>query len=216
MKKIIVISLSIFFLQNTLKAQEDNNFKLLVMGVPQHLIIHGIRVDFDYRLEGNKWLIFSPQLYLNKIPQGTEYLWFNVNKFEELLGFGMAITQKNILSRKSSPSGFYIAYGATYNYTKTKNADYAWVPYVENTITYYDRQPLDYEVILNKIGGNAIIGYQNEIYPKLILDGFIGFGLRYSFRDAPENTFLNYSDFEGDYGYTGTLFVGGIRLGVAF
>ncbi|MFW6222219.1 MAG: hypothetical protein ACOC3T_01270 [Bacteroidota bacterium] len=65
MKKItILFILSLLF--GAVRAQEKE-YKLLVMGSPQHLAINGLRVDLDLPLKRSwQWLVLSPTFYYNK------------------------------------------------------------------------------------------------------------------------------------------------------
>lgn len=58
------------------------------------------------------------------------------------------------------------------------------------------------------------MGYQKEIYEALFIDFYVGCGIKYGIYDRPSGSYKIYNQASWDYGYRGTMLVGGIRIGV--
>lgn len=212
MKKItILFILSLLF--GAVRAQEKE-YKLLVMGSPQHLAINGLRVDLDLPLKRSwQWLVLSPTFYYNK---GDDALgFFYESSYNRLIGGGLDVNTKSFLGRKIHGEGAYASFGGGYRYLNVKTSDFKWVSYEQKGLRYYERQPADYSLDIHSINARAVLGLQTLLMPGMMIDVYAGVGLKYSIHDQPEGTYLKYNESTIDYGYTGTMFIGGFRIGVA-
>lgn len=186
----------------------------MVMGVPQHIINNGVHIELD--LAGSKptqWLTLAPQFYYQS--RRNDNLIFH-NTFESVVGAGLEIYRRNFLSHKRHGRGAYFSWGGGYRYFDIKTSDYLWKPVQENGLTYYHRKDATYHVGIHSLSARAMTGVQVVLDKHLLLDVFAGFGVRYSSHQQPEGGFARYNHSTSDYGYTGTMFVGGIRLGVGW
>ncbi len=204
---------------NISMAQENDTETVVAFIVPQYLITNAIRVDVDFRKsESNKWWVISPYYYSD----GSDYSIlnrsnsdFNQNKYESMYGVGIGVARKMFLKSDETAKGFYATVGLTYKYISIQGDNFT---YMETTgddgLTYYQMADLMYTININSYSGSVIIGHQFNPLPKFYIDMFIGFGLKYSTHDSPEKVAITYNRGSIDYGYSGTQFIGGIRLGV--
>ena len=208
--KRILISIFVLIFTNSIINSQNNEPKILVMGVPQYLFMNGIRIDVDYCYKNKSWIVFSPQYYNYNSSLGNDAFGLS-DEYETLSGAGLYISLKRMMSKYSS-KGLYIAGGAGYNYfdvfTKNKRV---WEEFEPGR---YAPVYKDYTVSINKIGINALLGTQFSIFNVVYFDLYIGFGMRYAFRKIPENSFTFFNTSNSDYGYRGTLFVSGFRVGL--
>ena len=108
-------------------------------------------------------------------------------------GVGMGIAQKIFLSKEPVSEGFYLIYGATYKYFDIDGNNFIWVEYT---------------------GGDGLDYQHMQVIPSLYMDFFVGFGVKYAFHQSPEHVTVKYNRGINDFGYIGTLMVGGIRIGI--
>ena len=210
-----IVLLFLFVFTASTNAQEKQ-YKAMVMGMPQYLFTNGLRIDIDVPLNPAwKWLVISPTFYFNDNNEDNASELFNITSYEKLIGAGLDVSSRAFLNRKQHGAGFYVNYGVGYRLINITTNHFLWTPYQEDGLTYYERQMKDYDLNIHSMNGKAVIGLQQEIMPGMFFDIFMGFGIRFSVHDSPEGSFLKYNLSTVDYGYTGTLFVGGFRLGVA-
>ena len=214
--KFLFIALCIsFFIIQISPAQntvEENfaGFKQAFSIVPQYAAIYGIRVDYERKLKnGNPWIQFSPQLYL----ANNSY-----EEFDELSGMGMNVYYKKYLSLSKakndngmSRSSVYFSTGPTFQYFNLVNVEEVPQEFTENGVTYIQFNPDDVSTKIYKLGANADFGVQFTS-GQFFLDFYGGIGMRYSIGGGGVNI-ENYQDYWFDFGYTGILLDGGIRLG---
>ena len=221
--KIIRYILTVFIailISNFSMAQEHDTETVIAFIVPQYLITNAIRVDIDFRKQGsNKWWVISPYYYSDGSDNSIlnrNNSDFNQNKYESMYGVGIGVSRKMFLKSDATAKGFYTTVGLTYKYFSIQGDNYT---YMETTgddgLTYYQMADLVYTININSYSGSIIIGHQFNPLPKFYIDMFIGFGLKYSTHDSPEKVAITYNRGSIDYGYSGTQFIGGLRLGIA-
>lgn len=210
MKKIILALILIPWMCNAIHAQE-NPPKLLIMGVPQYIFNQGIRIDVDLPTKNYKsWWVFSPQYFINV----TDLNGFSDNNFKSLHGYGLNIYHRGFLSKQSVEKGTYISGGIGYQHFNIAADFERWISIEQDGLNYMQMVSESSNIYINKVLAEALIGYQKEITSRLYIDFYLGIGLRYSFHKQPEGIDRKYNSNASDYGYTGTVFVGGIRFGV--
>ena len=130
-------------------------------------------------------------------------------------GAGIGIARKIFVLSKTSTEGLYAMAGVTYKYFNIQGDN---LTYVETTgddgLTYHQMQDIEYSININSYNGYAALGWQVSLFSKSYVDFYIGFGLKYSTHSSPEKVSVKYNHGIIDYGYTGTQFVGGVRLGI--
>jgi len=201
----------LFFIPLHFSGQEEaEDYKTFGIGiVPQYAISNGTRIDLDFRLNRKgHWLVLAPQFYLNV---GNSDMW----DFEEMVGAGIEVQHKLFFIDKPEPKGAYLAYGPVFQYFSVKEQGLAAYNFEEGGVEYIG---LDEELIqtrITKFGGNLMVGMQTVISNFLYLDAYIGTGIRLSFDNRTSGLHGYYNDWWGDFGYSGTMIVAGIRFGVS-
>ncbi|MBN2485583.1 MAG: hypothetical protein JXB34_06390 [Bacteroidales bacterium] len=224
MKNKYILVLVFIFISFTGYAQEEAVEKspgLMVFGVPQYILTNGLRIDFDLHKKGTQnWIVLSPYYYSDNssadlLNLGGSDEYFDVYNYDKLTGAGLGILKKTFLSKKSLTEGFYLAYGGSYKYFDIDGNSYTWIEFTgTDGLVYQKMADLKYDLYIHSINANAIIGYQLEANPSLFFDFFCGFGLRYSIHSSPQNVTTKYNRGYYDYGYTGTQFIAGLRVGI--
>jgi len=221
--KILVVSLLILISSIQLFAQDST--RILLTMSPQHIFINALRFDVEYNLKKqNQWIGFAPQIYYNDEGDFFGSLFdsdFEVdepygasNSYDTLSGFGIEFYHKIFLLKRRIPEGFYFSYGATYNLFKLKYRSYDWVNYIEDGLEYTAYRAAYKHQTINKIGANFLLGYQAELSEKLYLDVYTGLGFRYSFHSDEANENQQFNNSTIGYGYSGSIFLFGIKFGV--
>jgi hypothetical protein len=223
MRNRIVLSAAFILTSFSIKinAQESYDSRFHIMGVPQYLFKGGLRFDLDYRIKDDRWLIITPYVYLVDNSAVYDSL-INISsafyqpEFLKLTGAGLGISQRHILNNlMPNRPRIYMEYGVVYRYYNFQMNDYLWKSYTENGLIFMKQSPEKYDVNVSNLGINFQFGIQYELFSHLIVDTFIGCGMRYSIYDKPANSTVKFNNSILDYGYTGTLITGGIRIGVA-
>ena len=200
---------------NQLKAQEKETYNVLIMGVPQFLVLNGIRVDIDKNIKGtNRWIVFSPEIYNGK-GEGIIDVASRDFLLDKVVGAGMGCAFKYVFSKKSNAQGIYLAGGGAYQYFDIKSQGIIWSPESEGSVTLEQRIGQVHTTI-NKIGVHSYIGYQSKLTDEFMVDFFVGFGLRLSIDNTDQNGITDLGVFPGDYAYSGTTLVAGIRFGLGY
>lgn len=211
MKQLAIIFLMIFCLATASVLGQENTPKVLVMGVPQYMIKNGIRIDIDIPTKDYKsWWVIMPQFYVDV--NGFEGLVDK--KYEQLHGYGLSIHRKGFLTRRNPDQGVYISGGVGVQHFNMLTNTERWASVEDNGLTTLQLTRDNYHLYINKVVTDVVIGYQKEIFSRLYMDIYAGFGLRYSFYNQPSGSDLKFNKDITDYGYTGTTFTGGFRIGV--
>jgi hypothetical protein len=209
--KIAALTVIIMYLSVNAYSQ-SKTYNTLIMGVPQYLVNNGLRIDIDKRIkETNNWLVISPILYLsyhNDFSMQDDY--------KSVKGGGLTLSYRKMYTKSDQPVGFYISPGLCYQFVDINTDNNIWDKITDQWgQVKYDWVNKNYDARIHKIGGNITIGVQAEIYPGLLLDFFAGTGIRYSFRSYSNGEAgIRFNSSMLGYGYSGTLFVGGFRIGV--
>ena len=183
------------------------------------------RSDFEIRHgDGPGWLQFGPAIYYKKNDDkkddpryfyegnGYRYTSWDYNfelrvPFSELAGFGLDVNYKYFINISRS---FYHAAGVSYAHLKIDYWGMAWDNYIEDGLQYH-AYALDYRTQhINRLGVNAYFGYQVPTRNAFLFDLFWGFAYRHSFSDKNKPSF---NRFMSSYGYTGFVFLTGVRIG---
>lgn len=214
MKKLVFTFSLVLLLSSVSLAQDSETFtpRIGLGFVPQYTISGGLRFDVDYSLSetSNQWLIVSPQVFM---VTGGRY----GHEFEDLWGLGMDVKHKIYLKPATmKPQGFYIQYGAMFQYFSINESRQYTESYIENGIEYYGVSEGLINTKLYKYGGNFHLGYQWLVGDKVYFDIYSGAGIRISHNNRNEGFDTWYNDYWVDYGYSGTLLDAGFRVGFYF
>jgi hypothetical protein len=214
MKKLVFTFSLVLLLSSVSLAQDSETFtpRIGLGFVPQYTISGGLRFDVDYSLSetSNQWLIVSPQVFM---VTGGRY----GHEFEDLWGLGMDVKHKIYLKPATmKPQGFYIQYGAMFQYFSINESRQYTESYIENGIEYYGVSEGLINTKLYKYGGNFHLGYQWLVGDKVYFDIYSGAGIRISHNSRNEGFDTWYNDYWVDYGYSGTLLDAGFRVGFYF
>lgn len=201
MIKQLAISLALLIsLQTAMAQDEEKTFGEVLSFHPFHLVNNGIRIDYDRRIGNNHWIQIGPQFYAAERTEDNDFREYN-----ELLGFGISIYHRIYVGDKKPSLGTYFSYGATINHFQ--------LTYAEPTSSAIN---VISETQINKFGGDIIIGYQTKAFERLIVDVYAGLGARYADRNYTGATQKKFNKFMYDYGFTGNVLMGGIRIGFSF
>lgn len=199
-KHLTLLTLSLIFLQNINSQEEEQSFDEVLSFHPFHLVNNGIRIDYDRKIAKNHWIQIGPQFYAAEKNENNDY-----RDYSELMGVGISVYHRMYLGSKAPSLGTYFSYGATISHFNLK--------YEESTSSRTDATS---ETRINKFGGDIVIGYQTKAFERLIIDVYAGLGGRYADRTFTGATKKKFNEFLYDYGYTGNVLLGGIRIGFSF
>ena len=188
---------------------------------PFQLFNWGFRFDFETRLgNGPGWLQFGPTIY--SATRDNDYYFIDNHRwhngvfylrepFTQLNGAGLDINYKRFIDPYRS---LYFASGLSYT---RFNLDYKrmgdWRDYTEDGLLYhayiYERNMQTQHI--DRMAINGYFGFQPAARHGFLFDMFIGFSYRHAEADKGKPQFNDYSY---SYGFTGFVFMAGIRFGV--
>ncbi len=186
---------------------EAKSFSLGI--VPQYTAINGMRFDLDFSLKNkpNHCIVVAPQLYIST--RGN-WDW----DYKSMAGAGLELQYKIFLNEKPGNEAVYFAYGPVFNYFSVTDEGLTVKEFIDNGGNYIGLVEQEMTTNIFKLGGNFLIGVKFTLGESLYIDPYIGLGIRFSFDDKTTGLHGYYNEWWGDMGYSGTLLVGGIRLGV--
>jgi hypothetical protein len=199
--------------QISVKNQEQST---RIMLVPQYLINNGFRIEIDRSLkEKNRWITYAPTIYYRDKKSNT---WFNESNVHGVAGVGMDVFYRWYPSRNSKSGRAFLSAGGGYSFISRKFKGNRWEEYLENNLTYY-RYDTDYwNASYHIINLRATAGFHIIKAQYFSMDYYLGFGIKYSLVDKPENYvyYNNADDSIFDPDYRGFLIVTGLRLGIGW
>jgi hypothetical protein len=221
MKKTVILLSAILFVtslsaqiqipENVPEKLPHQTKRFTVATQPLYIFNNAIRLDFEMRIKNTpSWIQISPVGYL--LPalneDNTEYWTFSGEELSSLRGGGLELNYKYFFNKKES---FYVAAGGSYTHYNIGYSDYYMDKYIEDGLVYYMYKYGDMKQQINKWGLNTYIGYQIPT-PTFLFDMFVGLGYRYSHKNNDVG-----NQFDGSmisFGYTGAVFLTGVRFGV--
>lgn len=217
MRKALVFTV-IASISATIWCQEkDETARFSFSHEPFYMIKNILKTDVDIALGSGNWLIISPMFAARENHYEDEYYYYDdyyEDEFNKLLGFGVNVGHRMYGNPIDIPRGIYFMYQAGWRHYKLDYRDRTWG---ETEFDGYDAITYDYfdmSTTIDKLGLDILIGYQFVIKNALMLDLYLGGGIRYSIKEFAGNQKREFKYNFIDYGYTGLLPQGGVRLGV--
>ncbi|MCL1974120.1 MAG: hypothetical protein FWG54_04800 [Bacteroidetes bacterium] len=227
MKKIFLLSwvvVCFFAAQGNAQARYDWSQKKYTVAIqPMQLLFkNSLRLDFEVRIaDGPGWLQFGPAAYYAKGEEdyfclgnrayrdGYRDLFYFSEPFTSLLGGGLDINYKWFFDAKRS---LYLLSGLSFTHFDIKYWGSVWSDYIEDGLQYSGYLPADFNhQHVNRPGANFLFGFQVPSRHLFLFDMFGGFSYRYSVADKGKPS---YNEEVFSYGYTGWVFVTGVRFGI--
>ena len=216
MKKLILVKLIVISISFSALAQEIEKidpfpgFRQSIFIVPQYVAVSGIRIDYERKLKnGEDWLVVAPQLYSNNN---------GYDQFDSFSGLGLNAYYKMFLSHsrklnknETSRTNVYFATGPVFQYFNMKSIEEIPEEFVEEGVSYIRFNSQEHSTKIYRLGADANFGMQ-FIINRFSLDFYGGVGVRFALDENGE-TMDYFNSYWVDFGYTGILLTGGIRLG---
>lgn len=213
----IIFACFLFLSSFVLKAgkEEINSNKIWVMGVPQYLFQNGIRLEIDRQLENpHNWITISPSIYY-KDKTGNWLL--GTQMVNSMSGAGLDLIYRWYPHGIRKRGGMYIAAGVGYLYIAQKYSGSLWETYTENSLTYIRYLDSEWNKQIHTGNIRGTLGYQVLPAKNFAIDFYCGFAIKMSEVATPEG-YLHYQDNYNfyEFGYSGMMIIGGMRLGIGW
>ncbi len=211
MKHYILIVMALLLCASTY-AQEEKK-PVIISEVPQYMIAHGIRLDFDKKLnKKNQWFVGGIQIFLDE-NELQENGYYNTSQFyKTMIGYGIQGYHKYLFGNDPVTQGPYLAYGGTFQNYFFKYPTKGWNSYKENDLEYITQEQYLMRQTIYKFGAELLFGFQFHVFQNIITDVYLGCGLRYSLYQYPDRKRFNENMLH--FGYTGIMPVTGVRIGL--
>lgn len=212
-KRILSVTLVFICIQSAIHCQEKQ-FSYLVMGVPQYMLNNGLRIELDIpRKEADKWLVLAPSFYQKR--SSIDIGRFD-NEYNKLMGGGLEVFAKQFLSHEKHGKGFYYAWGGGYRHFRIETSNFIWSSNTVDGLDWFERRSEEISVRIHNLSARGVAGIQFFLYDHMPADIYMGMGMQYATHKNQEGNYLKFNSRSSDFGYTGTLFVIGFRLGVGW
>jgi len=195
---------------------------------PFELYNYGLGLDFEMRLKGGPgWLQFSNTFYYVSLEGDNPGYFYDGNRyydyhllfsnrirepFSKLKGVGLNVNYKRFLDPKR---GFYAAAGLAYHYFDIKyyGGRGVWNDYMEDGLQFHEyTYTLGFNnQYIHRGSINHYIGYQIPSRFMFLFDSYIGVSYRYAISDE---TKVPFNETSLSYGFSGFVFMTGIRIGI--
>ncbi len=212
--KYIIVTTIFILLSSIYTTAQEEDFKNVFAFSPQYLANNSLHLEWDFKLDSlDNWLVIAPQFIRSYDSQydGTFHQDHN-----SVIGFGLNVMMKSFIYNSYSGEGFYYSYGISYKYHDINVSGNIWESYKEDDITFYKQDNRDYNLSIHNLAGRCTAGFQFSIIDNLIGDAFLGVGIKYPFYNRPEGSYVKFNKGPSDYGYMGTHFIIGFRIGVGW
>lgn len=190
---------------------------------PFQLFNNSLRFDYERRIsDGPGWIQFGPAIYVASYENRDKYRYSydgTIAKhkgfislrepYSEMLGGGLDINYKRFYDPKNS---LYVACGLSCTYFDFKYLGWEWDDFIQDGLEYREYTKKYHNQHILRPGINCFMGYQVPSRHAFLFDMFWGFACRYSIADENKPAFNNYMF---SYGYTGFVFITGVRFGIA-
>ncbi|MFW5754206.1 MAG: hypothetical protein ACOCV9_05330 [Marinilabiliaceae bacterium] len=209
-----IIILLLLLLSWSGSAQQTERKNLIITAVPQHILNNAIRFEIDVPMSNqSRWLTVAPQFFYRAEDMDGA---FDHPDYNKLIGAEIDMLSRKYLLSETDGTGFYYSYGGGYRFLKINTSNHLWQKSPDEELDWYRLNYAQYNINIHGINAKFLTGYQMTLYDNMVADAYIGFGLRYSFLDAPEGNFLKFNRNVNDYAYRGMLLVGGLRIGLGW
>ena len=180
----------------------------------------GFGLNLEKKIRPNHWIELNLMRYYlpheNREKAIYPYIgWYGGNGYSfpnadygyisGVSGLGIGTTYKYYFSRN-----YLINTALSYTWYNVKYSDYAFYPYTENGLTFYDYKWLDTHQPFHKLRLQVAIGARSKFERALFAEPYVGIGCSYSFYNENKNAF-NETIF--GYGHRGLYLLTGIKLG---
>lgn len=182
---------------------------------PLYLYNAGLRLDVEKRIKNTPaWLqIGATGHFLSHKNNKFNYWALLGGSVNYLAGGGLDLNYKRFFNKKES---FYFFGGCSYSHYSIEYFDrylYSYPDPENNLVHYYKYKYGNLEQKINKLGLNICVGYQSP-QPTFLFDVFAGLGYRHS--SKKNNEIKLFDDYMLAFGYSGVVFITGVRFGVKF
>ena len=175
--------------------------------VPQYVFSNGLRFDLE-RVNARRAWVISPRFYYLK--RQAHPISYSDASLGKLTGAGLSIYRKFIKSSTEKYMGYW-AIGLGLSYFHLGYEQYTWVAKPLYDQTVYDYEIADRQGALLRMEVDATMGIEHKLWNFLIIEPYAGVGYRYTIPFLPDDT--NPFDNVFGYGYSGPLFILGVKLG---
>jgi hypothetical protein len=162
--------------------------------VPQYFFLSGLRVDLDIKITNNHWLQSAPVVYV-----GGRF--FN-RDLTNVIGVGLSLYHRYYPELGYGNIPVYIAWGPGYQYTNVGHKEYV------------GSLQLDRNSKIHKAAMDITVGLYTGAGKTVVFDFYMGMGIRHSFVESDATRPKKFNNFYYDYGYSGTIFLLGARIGL--
>ncbi|MDO8896344.1 MAG: hypothetical protein Q7V19_01745 [Bacteroidales bacterium] len=193
---LLFIQISLFVAAQEPETITTNGFPTrMISFVPQYAFMNGLRLDYDFQLTKNNWIQLAPTFYA-----GRENM--DINNFENITGIGLHAYHRYHPGEGFGKVPVYLSFGPVYQYFHLKHNE--WEMNSTKLRNTY----------IHRIGLDVIIGVFSPAINDIVFDVYTGIGLRHAFQTTDATKAQNFNDSFVDFGYSGSIFILGLRIGI--
>lgn len=197
MRKVASLLL-IVLLPVVIKAQDkpDNDRPaVLISLVPQYAFQSGFRMDFDLPLGERHWIQVAPIFFAGNNVE------MSITTADKLGGLALHAYHRYYPDAERDRFQPYVAWGPGFQH------------YAIDYKVYNGNTRVSKHANINRIGADLTMGFVSQ-GSALFFDCYAGAGIRQAFLSGDKDPGEQFNDTFLDFGYSGVLFVAGVRVGV--
>jgi hypothetical protein len=182
--------------------EPTTHYRAMVSILPLYLTVNALRLDLDYSINRNHWIQAAPIFFLSDNTNNNNLL--ASHDFMQQRGAGLHLYHRYYPGEGFGYNNVYISYGAMWHY---------------NNLTYNETisgRPVERFSAINKVGADLIMGLYFLAADWICLDFYTGMGLRYASFNSDAEKPLKFNDSHLEPGFSGTIFIIGMRIGFTF
>jgi hypothetical protein len=189
--------------------EKENVSEFIALIQPAFLLNNAVHLDLEGKFK-SKYLHFivSPEIYRGSV---SDRHGEASGQTDDLRGYGIGLSQKINLREKGTKP--YISYGLMYRNLGITYQDEGFIIAPRDGLDFYEFVPYTDKLNINSFLWNSTVGVQITNVEKVIVDLYIGGGLKVSSKKSGQSGKRDYDQEYQDFAYNGSVFLAGIKLG---
>jgi hypothetical protein len=167
----------------------------LISMVPQYAFLGGFRIDYDVALNQKHWLQLAPAVY--SVSDGRMF-----NDYDKMAGFGFHLYHRYFPGSRQRNSPVYLSAGLIYQNYTTRHTERV------------NNSRISRNTHIQRAGFDLLMGVSSSSDNTLIMDFYAGMGFRHAFYKTDAMNLRRFDEGFFDIGYSGVIFIMGMRFGV--
>gem|GEM_PF-4123512 len=212
--KNILVFIAVVAIYSECKADSIPRFRVSME--PQYFVLGTFKTAFDLKIGQDDWIVLTARATWREREQPDFDIYYNDDSFLRSWGAGVELAYRKYLNKPEDMARYFFSFNLGYNYYEPVYYRYMWVDYKEDGLNFTTYMPGEDKRQIHQPKGEMAMGTLFRVFGSWFFELNAGGGIKYSmfdkYRGDPENLYRYY----WSYGYSGTYFLMGFRIGKEF